>query len=118
MSNKYIYMGVTDNDKLPDNHPNAVIHECFEYPSHYDYLDTQSNYHFDKWADDSNHKDIHTDLSFRGKCIDNLVEEILPYQGEDGHTNYINDVRLMHNSYFYNKMGLRKVDTPKLIEDS
>jgi hypothetical protein len=109
-NNKYIYMGVTDGDKLPLGHPNAVEHECFNYPSHYDYLDTQSTYHFDKWADDSNYPGTHTNLSFRGKCIDNLASEILPYRGEDGHTNYINDVRLMHNSYFYNKMGIGSFD--------
>ena len=63
MSKKY----VNEIPKLPDDHHLAVTHECYNYPSWLDYLDSKSNYHFDKWRDDSNYPGIDDKLKFRWK---------------------------------------------------
>ena len=40
---------VSEIPKLPKGHHLAVEHECFDYPSWNDYLDSKSSYHFDKY---------------------------------------------------------------------
>ena len=107
MNDKYI----TEFEKLPDNHPNAMDHECFKYPSHYDYLDTFSKaYHWDKFKDDSESDMVNLGLKFRGSLIDNIMDEILPFDRETGKTGYVNDLRFAHNAYFFHKMEVRGFD--------
>lgn len=108
MSDKKEY--IREFDILPEDHPNSMTHECFEYPSYYDYLDTKSNYHFDKWADDTDHSQIHTNVSFRGAALNNIRSEIEPYIREQSKTGYVNDLKFAHNAYFYNKMEVRGFD--------
>ena len=102
---------ITEFEILPDDHPNAMDHECFKYPSHYDYLDTfNKTYHWDKFADDSDSDMVNLGLKFRGEAINNIMQEVLPFSRETGKTGYVNDLRFAHNAYFFHKMEVRGFD--------
>ena len=73
--------------KLPLDHPSALPrdHEVFDYPSYYHFQDTFSNYHFDKWTDCNDpSNEIHRNLQFVGKSMDNVMSEVLPFVRENG----------------------------------
>lgn len=88
--------------KLPADHPNTIPHHpCFEYDCYYDYLDTFSEYHFDKSINDKESEDINTRLKFRGKCIDNVMDEVLPFQREQSKNIFRNDVKASSVASWY-----------------
>jgi hypothetical protein len=110
MSKEYI----SEQDYLKNTNSDAIPHHpAYDFPSFYDWQDSFSDYHFDKWADDSEHPDIQQrHLKFRGKCIENLMDEILPYTPESNHRNgYLNDYRFASLAFFYHKMGISDFST-------
>lgn len=105
---------ISEQDFLKDTNDNAIPrHPAFDYPSFYDWQDTFSGYHFDNFADDSNHPDIKPHhLKFRGKCIDNLMNELLPFVEESTSRNgYINDYRFLSLAHYYHKLGIANFST-------
>ena len=93
---------------LPESDPSAIpYHESMQYPSYIHYEDTLSNYHFDKWQDDTKHEGIsNNSLRFTGRCLENIMQEVLPYNREVSQTAYVNDRRYAHNSYWYHTMDI------------
>lgn len=70
------------NDILPLDHPDAISHPVLDFDSYYDYTDQLSDYHFDKFANEKLEDVVNLNLKFRGTCIDNVMQEVLPYQRE------------------------------------
>lgn len=100
-------------EKLPQDHPHACPrdHECFEWPFYYDYQDTYSNWHYDKWTDPSDSSNaVHRNLQFVGDSVDNLINEVQPYVREHGKAGYINDVRFASTVGWYSKMEIRDIN--------
>jgi len=95
-------------NKLSNDHPNAFPdHPCLEYECYYDYLDTLSDYHFDRWRDDSDSDDVDLSLKFRGECIDNIMDEVLPFEREQSKNVYQNDIKAaaVASWYLQNEIG-------------
>ena len=95
-------------NKLAKGHPHGVEHECFEYESWYHYLDSKSNYHFDKYKDDSNHPDINTDLKFRWK--NNIMDEVLPFVREKSRNVHPNSIDTLFMAWWFHKNEIRGLD--------
>lgn len=92
MSNKYPFT----IKKLPLEDPRACPVDLphFDYDFYYDYQDTHSSWEFDKWKDPKdNSNDLYSGLSFRGECIDNILNEVLPFQRQKGKSAFLNDGR-------------------------
>ena len=104
MKSKYTF----EIDKLPKDSEYAIEHECFDYPSWWDYADTKSDYHFDKTKDDSEHPGINTDLKFRWTT--DIKQEIEPFLQEKSMNVHPNDIQIMHKTWWYHKMGIRGLD--------
>jgi len=93
---------------LPKGHKNEFPdHPCLAYDSYYDWLDTFSDYHFDKYADDTNNPDINLSLKFRGNAIDNIMDEVLPFEPEQTKNIYKNDIKaaMVSSWYMRNRVG-------------
>jgi len=95
-------------DKLPEGHKNSVEHECYNYPTWWDYAETKSNYHFDKTKDDTNHPGINTKLKFRWK--NDIKKEIEPFAKEKSMNVHPNDVSILFKSWWYHKNDIRGLD--------
>lgn len=67
---------------LPEDHPEAIAHPVLEYDSYYDYTDQFSDYAFDKFANETLDDVVNLKLKFRGKAIDTVMEEVLPFVRE------------------------------------
>ena len=102
--NKFVH----EVDRLSDDHPNAIKHPCFQYENYFEYQDTKSNYHFDKFRSDDNHPSIYTNLSFRWKG--NIMDEVLPYVREKSRNAHMNDVALAHTIAWMHKMEMGGLD--------
>ena len=92
MSNKYPFT----IEKLPLEDPRACPVDLphFDYDFYYDYQDTHSSWEFDKWKDPKDKSnDLYSGLSFRGECIDNILNEVLPFQRQKGKSAFLNDGR-------------------------
>tara|TARA_Y100001970_G_scaffold288606_1_gene416422 strand:+ start:1831 stop:2556 length:726 start_codon:yes stop_codon:yes gene_type:complete len=104
MSKKY----VNEIPKLPDDHHLAVTHECYNYPSWLDYLDSKSNYHFDKWRDDSNYPGIDDKLKFRWKT--DITKEIFPFVREKSRNMHPNDIGVLYGAWWLHEQEVRGMD--------
>lgn len=93
-----------------DNHKAISHHPAFEYGSYYEYQDSLSDYHFDKWRDDSDHPGINTRLKLRGKIVDAMSSEIRPFTREKSKNVYKNDYKFLANAYFYHQQEIRGFD--------
>lgn len=67
---------------LPEGHWEAISHPILEYDNYYEYQESFSNYHFDKWSNDSLKDLVDLSLQFRGEAMNNIMNEVLPYQRE------------------------------------
>ena len=104
MSKKY----VNEIPKLPDDHHLAVTHECYNYPSWLDYLDSKGNYHFDKWRDDSNYPGIDDKLKFRWKT--DITKEIFPFVREKSRNMHPNDIGVLYGAWWLHEQEVRGMD--------
>lgn len=92
-------------------HPNEIPwHPCFDYDNYHDYSDTKSTYHFDKWADDSEHPGVNLDLKFRGEAMNNVMNEVLPFVREQSRNAIKNDYAWASMSEWYHRMEIRGTD--------
>ena len=83
-------------DKLAKGHKHSVEHDCYNYESWFHYIDTTSNYHFDKTRDDTNHPGIDTSVKFRWKH--DIKEEIEPFIREKSMNVHPNDIAILYKS--------------------
>jgi|TARA_B100002003_G_C14120525_1_gene538915 hypothetical protein len=95
-------------DKLPKGHKHSVDHDCYNYESWWDYIDTTSNYHFDKTSDDTNHPGIDTSVKFRWKH--DIKEEIEPFIREKSMNVHPNDIAILYKSWWYHQNDIRGLD--------
>ena len=95
-------------EKLPKGHHLAVEHECFNYPSYLDYLDSKSGYHFDKYRSDDDHPGISTNLKFRWQS--DITKEIFPYVREKSMNVHPNSVAVLHEAWWAHQMEIRGMD--------
>lgn len=91
---------------LPDNHSDALQHPVFEYDSYYDFTDSLSDYHFDKFADESIDDVVNLNLKFRGKSIDNIMNEVLPYEREKAKALFKNSAKAASLAAWYLNNGI------------
>jgi len=95
-------------EKLPAGHHLGVEHECFNYPTYQDYLETKSDYHFDKYKNDDDHPDINTNLKFRWKS--DITKEIFPYIRENSRNVHPNSITLLHEAWWLHENEIRGLD--------
>lgn len=99
--------------KLPLDDPRACPVDLphFEYPFYYDYQDTLSSWEFDKWKDSNDpSNDLFASLQFRGKAIDNIMDEVLPFRRQKGKSAYLNDGRWAGSVGWYAKMEVDNIN--------
>lgn len=109
MSKKYPFI----MKKLPQSDPRACPVDLphFNYELYYDYQDTQSSWNFDKWKDSSDpSNNLFAELKFRGKCIDNILKEVLPFKRQKGKSAYLNDGRWVGIVGWYKKMEIDNIN--------
>jgi len=111
--NESCYLGEIDHSGfLPDDHENAIPwHPCFEYENYTHYKESQSTYHFDKWRkDDPAELGMDYDLRFVGTCLDNIENELLPYEQEQGVNGWKNDIKFAYNAHWYLRNGITNLE--------
>ena len=88
---------------LPEDHFEAIDHPVLQYENYYEYQESFSNWHFDKWADESLNDVIDLSLKFRGNAIDNIMDEVLPFQREKSKVMPKNSIKGASLAHWYMK---------------
>lgn len=94
---------IPEFDVLPEDHHNAMVHDCLNYPNHWDYKDTlYKNYHFDRWIVDN------PEINGLRFINLNIREDLDNFTREPDSVGYTNDIELAQNTLWLTEMEVRK----------